>query len=426
MRAVALAIVLASARASANPFEVEGLTSRYAAMANTGVASADDAAALYYNPAGLVLVPGSDFELGTVGADAHLNHAGKLPDPLGVQLAVRAPLPLRGVLAGRLVVGIALHLLPRDVAHVIAPAPEQIYYPYYGDRLSRIVVLPGIAAHFDRVAIGAAVDVLAGLTGDLSGSDAGVTRALDPRADERIPTVARALVGASWQVTPSLRVGAVFRQRFELPIATRITTMIAGEPVDLDIAVHGQFAPHQLVGGAAYTRGRTTLSGELRYARWSDYRGPFVVVSSTLPLVGDVPALSPRVPFSDTIGARGGIETQLGAWTARAGYGYETSPVPAKQAGVTNLLDGPRHTIAAGGGRRFGRLRIDAHVQMQLLQARVIEKQLFDKLGAYDPFTSLRDEDPQTDGLQITNPGFPKVTASGQVFAAGITLAVPL
>jgi len=423
-----IAIVLAlCATARANPFDVLGLTSRRAAQAGTGAASADDASALYYNPAGLVTRPALELEVGTIGAYAHLRSAGRLSDPIGAQLAMRAPLPLRGALANRIVVGIALHLLPKDIVHVIAPAPDEGFYPYYGDRTSRIVVLPGAALHLGRLAVGVSVDVLAGLGGSISATE-GATRAIDARIDEQISTVMRALVGATWQASPCLRLGAVFRQRFEVPFQTTAQTLVAGEPIDLDLRAAGQFEPHQLVVGGVWSRGRNAIALDVRYARWSDYPGPYVRVDSVLPLVGDVPALEPRVPFSDTIGGRASIESRSGRWMLRAGYGFETSPVPATQTGVTNLLDGPRHTLAIGAGRVLTKqFRLDAHVQVQLVQGRTLDKELDNGLGTYDPFTSLKDEDAMTPGLQITNPGFPDpLHAGGQVISGGVTLEVGL
>jgi len=419
-------LTAAPAIASANPLEVLGLTSRHAGKANAGAASVDDAAALYYNPAGLVARLGRELSIGTIGAYAHLEGGGRLPDPIGAQIVMRAPLPLRGALADRIVVGIALHLLPGDVAHVIAPAPDEPYYPYYGDRLSRIVVLPGAAVRFGRLAIGASLDVLAGLGGSIEATE-GATRAIDVRGDERIPTVARAIAGATWQATRCVRLGAVFRQRFEIPVSTSVKTLVAGEPIDLDVSAAGQFTPHQLVLGVAWSRAAHVVSFDARYARWSDYRGPFVRVDSRLPLVGEVPGLSPRVPFDDTYGARLGIESRLGdRWIARGGYGFETSPIPERQTGVTNLLDGPRHTFALGAGHAWGRLRVDAHVQLQLVQGRETKKVIDNGMGVYDPFTSLRDEDTNEPGLQITNPGFPGITSGGQVLSGGVTLEVGL
>ena len=422
---IAATLTALAGTAAASPFEVLGLTSRYAGQANAGVASVDDAAALYYNPAGLVARPGGDVSIGIIAGYANLERGGSLADPAAAQLAIRAPLPMRGALRNRIVVGIALHLLPHDIAHIIAPAPDQPYYPYYGDRMSRIVVLPGVAARFGRLAIGVSIDVLGGLVGSLSATE-GATRAIDASADERIPTVARAIVGATWQITPSFRVGAVFRRRFEVPFATSAHAIVAGEPIDLGVTASGQFTPHQLAAGVAWARCGHVVSFDARYARWADYPGPFVVVASRLPLVGDVPALSPRVPFRDTYGARVGIESRWGTWIARGGYGFETSAVPAQQTGVTNLLDGPRHTFALGVGRAWGRLRVDAHIQLQYVQHRAIAKVLDDNLGTYDPFTSLRDEDRDTPGLQITNPGFPGIASGGEVVSGGVTMGMGL
>src|SRR4051812_50187952 len=58
---LAFALVAAHAAAArANPFELLGLTSRHAAQANAGAATADDAAALYYDPAGPAPGPGKE------------------------------------------------------------------------------------------------------------------------------------------------------------------------------------------------------------------------------------------------------------------------------------------------------------------------------------------------------------------------------
>jgi hypothetical protein len=418
-------VLLQANPAAANPFDVVGLTARHAALGGAGAAAADDAAAVYYNPAGLVARRGAELSIGITGAYARLRHTGGIADPGGAQLALRLPLPLRGALADRLVIGLALHLLPGEVARVIAPAPDEPYYATYGDRMARIVVLPGAALRLGPIALGASVDVLAGLAGAIDSTE-GATRALETRTDAQIDGIARAIAGVTWQVTPDLRLGAVYRQRFDLPVAVATTTRVADEPIDLDLRVRGQFAPHQLVVGAAFARPAFTAMIDLRYARWRDYAGPYAVVESRLPLVGEVPALAPPIPFDDTLGARAGLEWRLGPWTARGGYGFETSPVPAAQAGVTNLLDGPRHTIAAGAGRELGRWRVDAYVQLQHVAHRTLEKLVVGLDDPDDPFGSLKDEDLDTLGLQITNPGYPSIEGGGNVIAGGVTVEVAL
>ncbi len=362
-------VAVASTRAQANPFEVLGLTSRHAAQANAGVASADDAAALYYDPAGLVASPGKDLSLGTIGAYSKLDDAD-LHDRLGVQLAMRAPLPLAGPLRDRIVVGIALHMLPHEVARIISPSPDQPFYPYFSGRLSRIVVLPGAAVRLtDRIAIGGAIDVLAGLTGTIDAGE-GATRAVDARVDERVGTIARAILGGTVQATDALRLGLVYREKFELPFHTAATTLVAGEPIDLDVSASGLFTPHELVAGVGYARPSFVASLDLGWQMWSGYPGPYVKVDSQLPLVGAVPGQAPAVAFTDTYAIRAGIETRRNddGLVLRGGYAFETSGVPdlAAQMG-TKLLDGPHHTIAAGAGWQLGRFRFDAHVQAQLV-----------------------------------------------------------
>lgn len=359
-----------SPRAAASPVDVFGLTSRHAAQANAGVASVDDAAAVYYDPAGLVADPRLELAIGSMASHGHLEAGQQLSSKLGFQLAMRAPVPLAGSLADRIVVGLALHLLPHDVARVTSPAPDQAVYPWYGDRLSRVVIVPGIAVRLaSGVAIGAAVNVLAGLTGTVSASE-GITRALDASVDERIPTVAKVIAGVQWQLDPSWRVGAVYRQRFEIPIATTVTTEVAGEPIDLDLSTAGAFTPDTIVAGGAWSGDGVTVSADLQWARWSAYPGPFVRVDSELPLVGPVPGQLPLIAFRNTYAARAGIEARRDVWTLRGGYGFETSPVPSSQPDGIDLIDGPHHTIAGGAGWQHASLRVDAHLQLQLVGGR--------------------------------------------------------
>jgi hypothetical protein len=399
---------------------------------------------VFYDPAGLALHPGLELSIGGVAAWGHLtvgDGTAPLRDPGGLQLTMRAPLPLAGPLAGRIVVGLGLHLLPGEVARVIAPAPDQPSYPWYGDRLARIVVLPGVAVRVaPTIVVGVAVNVLAGLAGSITAGE-GATRAIDVRADERVPTVARIIAGALWDVAPAWRLGLVYHQRYETPFATTATTEVAGEPIDLDLRAAGQFTPHAVVAGVAWSPGPLVAALDLGYARWSDYAGPFVHVDSQLPLIGPVPGQTPVVPFDDTVAVRLGLESTVdgaGGVIFRGGYGFQTSPVPAHQTGVTNLLDGPHHTVAVGLGYAWpaalgGKgVRLDAHLQLQIVGGRTLTKRVWDGTGTYDPYTSLKDEvtddatQPSTLGVQLSNPGYPRLSSGGEVVAGGLTLTVGL
>lgn len=419
--AFAATLAVAATSARANPFELFGLTSRNGGRAGAGVAEVDDASASYYNPAGLAIRGGSEITLGAVAGHARLDHGGALPDPFGWQLALRRPLPLRGELADRVVLGLALHALPRDLVHVVAPPPERPYYVRVADRASRVIVMPALGVRLGRLAIGGALDILAGLDARVDARE-GTTRALDAAVDARVPTVARGALGVSWQLSRWVRLAATFHQRFAIPIATRVRAIAAGEPIDLDLQVDGQFTPHTWTLGLGWRNDRHAIAFDVRYARWSDYRGPYVRVASLLPLVGDVPGVAPRVPFVDTVGAHLGYEASYRQWRARAGYAFDTAPTPADQPGVTNLLDGPHQLFAIGGGRMVGRMRIDVHAQLDVVMARTLAKTIGENP---DPFVNLRDE-LADDGVQTSNPGYPTITGGGVVVAAGVSLEVPL
>src|SRR5207248_1647462 len=100
----------------------------------------------------------------------------------------------------------------------------------------------------------------------------------------------------------------------------------------------------------------------------------------------------------------------------------------------TNLLDGPKHLVTVGAGLTIAagarRVRIDAHGQLQAVEARTLVKQIAQPGAPYDPARALRDEvpddpqHPETLGAQISNPGYPRITGTGFVWALGLTLTV--
>lgn len=435
-------IAVACARsARANPVEVFGFGSEHAAEAGVGVASAEDFTAVYYNPAGLGAGTTKSAGFGFLGAVSNLkidDRRQAFSDPVGMLVGVTAPAPLGGALAGRIRVGAGMYLLPGKIAQVIARSPDEPFYPWYDNRLQRIVILPGVGVKIlDGLWVGLAANFLAALEGGILAGE-GSTRALEARVDEKVPAVARIIAGVAYDVTPQLRLGAVYRQRFEVPFATKAQTEVAGEPIDLDLEANGQFTPNQIGVGARLGGATGQISLDVTWSNWSEYPGPFVVVNSALPLVGPLAGELPDVPYHDTIAARLGGEVHAGdRLILRGGYGFESSPIPATQTGVTNLLDGPKHTVGLGVGVTWARkggkhARLDLHVQSQLVQARKISKVIFDGDGEYDPFTTLRDEvvddagDPDTLGAQISNPGYPGISSGGTVFSGGLTLAVEL
>jgi long-chain fatty acid transport protein len=443
-RAAALAVIAlgaGAAPAAASPVELFGFGSRHGAHAGAGVADVDDMAATWMNPAGLA-AGHKALTTGLLGWVSNLRvgeRRSPMAQPGGGLFGVTLPAPLGGPLAGRIGLGLGMFVLPTSIVRITARLPDEPFFPYYQGRAERLVIVPGVGVRVtDAIDVGVAANFLAGLGGGIAAGE-GATRALEARVDEVVPAVARLVAGVRWRVRGDLAIAAVYRQRFEVPFTTVARTEVAGEPINLDLAASGQFSPHTAVLGATWRPPGGALHLDLQYARWSSYPGPFVKVGSELPLVGPLAAELPAVPWRDTFAARLGGDVALGPrLVGRAGYGFETSPVPAAQPGVTNLLDGPRHTVGLGVAITWpaavaGKpVTLALHGQAQLIGGRTLAKSILPAGTAGGTFDGLRDEvtddpqDPATQGAQISNPGYPRLDSGGQVFSGGATLEVGL
>jgi hypothetical protein len=438
-RALVLLSLLLGARAVASPPDVFGLGSVESSLGGAVAARVDGFAAGHWNPAGLSWSRATRFSVGVLGAASHLRinqEPYRLTEPVGMIVGAAAPLPLGGPLTDKLTVGVALVLLPQSILHVIARLPDEPFYPYYDNRTQRLVVLPAIAYRLHpKISVGVGLNLLAGVAGQVLAIE-GPTRALEPRADEEVATRVAVNLGVRVRPHPAHDVALVFRQRFSVPFSTVATAEVAGEPIVLDLDAEGLYTPDQLVLGYSWaaTAG-FTLSADVTWARWSDYDGPYVRVKSELPLVGPLAGRLPAVPFSDAIKLSAGGEGRLGRLAIRGGYGFETSPVPASQPGVTNLLDGDKHILSVGLGLELpgagkSRWRIALHGQLHLVAARTMDKTISGPETL--PFDGLTDEvvddesEPETLGVQTSNPGYPRISSGGEVFSAGLTVEVEL
>ena len=292
----------------------------------------------------------------------------KQPVEKAVELFVYAP------------VGVALYVVPDSVVRVIARKPEQPFFPYYDNRTQRLVVLPSLAVRIGwGFSAGIAINYLAGLNGQVFTAE-GYTRAVEPRVDEAIFATAKIHAGLLWR-SPSDRFAAslVYRQRFSVPFNTDSRNRVGGEPINIRIDAEGLFTPDEIVvGGAVRVVPRLRVSADLTASLWSQWRGPFVLVDSDLPIIGPLSAPPPTLAYKDTVSLRAGVEYEhpvdgFCALRARAGYGFETSPIPAEsEQHGTRLLDGTKHFLGLGFGLRLSRgalgLRVDGHGQLHVVE----------------------------------------------------------
>src|SRR5688500_5238544 len=169
------------------------------------------------------------------------------------------------------------------------------------------------------------------------------------------------------------------------------------------------FIPRQLNLAAAWSPERWTLELDLTWYDWSSYESP--VSSTTTQFEADPPPgvtislpEAPTAParedprFEDRVVPRVGVEyalplgVQLGM-PLRAGYAYETSPVPP-QSGNTSFLDATRHLLSLGVGMQVegldpvlvGGLCLDLALQWGLLEDREQTKASGDSLTTRGSF----------------------------------------
>ncbi|HUS32704.1 MAG TPA: hypothetical protein VMZ53_29590 [Kofleriaceae bacterium] len=357
----------AGAPAEASPLDIVGLGSRRAGEANTGLASVDDASALYYNPAGLVAHAAcrleqepegdydespdpicverdrGDFIIGVTGAYSHLainKVRAPFNDAGGAQLAARARITERFALA------FAFHGPSQGGVHADVRDPEYPLYPYYRDRLSRPVLLVGAATSLsDAARAGAALDLGAGTS--------------HPKA----------IAGVTLRVSPSLQAGVVWRQRFAI--------------IDDTTGARVHYTPHTVLAGLTFANDAIRASVDAGFAHWSAYKGPFGSDSTV------------RVPYKSTGQLRLGLESNKDVGVSfRVGYAFESAAVPPTQP-TSNLLDGSKQTVAGGMSYGQGNIRVDAYVGLQIVGSR-----------------------------SMTDPDDTTLKSGGEIFTAGLSLAV--
>ncbi len=439
---ILLALACCSAHAWASIPDVFGLGSEESGVAGASAARVHDFSAGHYDPAALALLKKPEVSIGLIGFGSALKirrgddeRGIGISNPTAVLIGGATPIPFTGVLANRLYIAIAL-VVPDLLVRIVSHAPDAPFYPLYDNRTQRLVVLPSLAVRLPRgVSLGLGINYLAGLGGRIAASD-GATRVIEARVDENIFSHVGFNAGVRWQVTRDFATALVYRQAFSVPFRTVSRNNVAGQPINLDVDAEGLFTPHELVLGGALRLRKLLFSLDLQWSHWSEWKGPYVTVDSELPLVGAIAARPPKVAFNDTVGIRGGIELlamerKYSSLSLRCGYAFESQATPEEQPGVTNLLDGHKHRLAAGGGLRFqlfgGWVRADLHGTLDIVQSSTLVKKVAPR---GDPAAALSDEveddptKPQTLGTQISNPGYPEISGGGVVWALGFTITV--
>lgn len=370
----ALAALVFSSPALANPLDAYGFGARAIALGGATTCTSHGFAATYYNPASLA-ERGQPLalEVGYTFSEPVLRLDGRDLDvdpSHGFQGGITIP---GEIFEHHIGVALGLHLPDGLISRVRTLPQARPRFVLYDNRPQRLVVSTSAAVEIlDGLYFGAGLTYIAGtkgvldVVGTVSASDAERTR-LFSSVDVRFSSVRYPTVSVLYVPADDWRFGVTYRHEFvlTLDLDVRVRGDITIGDSELVAVENGSFlldsfntdlfSPRQLVLGAAHTVGELTFSFDLAWLDWSRFPPPV----SAIDLVVDLGELDVEVPvpdkpqpaeFRDIFVPRFGVEWLLSEVVElRGGYTFEPSPAPA-QPGVTNYVDSAKHIVSVGMG----------------------------------------------------------------------------
>jgi long-chain fatty acid transport protein len=423
--AAALVVLSLPGDASASPPDTLGVGSRSIAMGGAVVADVEDFGSVYYNPAGLARDNRLQVNAGYLRLHSHLSINDRSSDvePLGSSMF--------GIVAshslGRvdLAFGLAVLLNDQRIARTRTAILDRPRWELYDTRDHKIYLAPAVGIRpFRWLHIGGGVTFQSPATLSLD-----VRGSLDPfntantRFEHRFRgnLVSVRYAQAGFQIDPNedWSIGASYRGSFKIETVTLAgadlgISLFPGLPpiAQLQLAVASislsTFGPQQATMGVAYHPSEAfRIGADLVWVDWSGHGSLISDEEISLALEGgdslgiefpseirgrDPIALNLRDQWVPRVGGEGRAFARDGVRLfVRGGYSYERTPFP-EQTGVTNFVDGDRHTVSSGLGLVLdqlepgldGELRIDMHLLWGILPDRLHRKtSLVDPVGDY-------------------------------------------
>lgn len=385
--AVALVALLTSAHAMASGFGFYEHGAKATAMAGAFVAQADDASAIYYNPAGLAFLEGKYNIYSTIhpvksSSDATIfgvttdTTTGWLPPSAGY-----AAMSITDKIKAGIGVFIPYGLEVKWPQNWIGSEISQRTY------MSTYYIRPALALQVsENVALGLGVDfVWSKLTLEQQRSfsihPALPSGALDSTV-EGTATGVGFTVGAMIKVNEQFQIGAKYQHEVELDYEGDVVfdytasghplvdgtaaVLFQGQSVNTSITMPSEF----VVGAMFRVTPKMILEADYQFTKWSSYKSLNVQFDN--PLLD----LEDEGNWDDTWMIRIGAEYWVDReWAVRGGYIYDTSPIPDDTLKPL-LPDADRNEVTLGFGYDtkesccWGNLTADFALQWVLFEDR--------------------------------------------------------
>jgi long-subunit fatty acid transport protein len=374
--AAVLAIAASSARAGGMFLPVQGVHSLE--LAGALVAGANDADALWLDPAGLGRFAGKGtqglaFDVAYLYQPTAYTAAGPVrvtnqqPGEGLPSLAGAIGLDDQWVLAGGLTWKYApTNRYPQAIgtAESTVPGPER----YMSSGISGtqyVEVLVGAAYVVSpRLRVGATLQDLvtlldlqitaSGCPGSMScaAGDASFDMPLEFKGTQAFAPSGS--LGVQYDALPELTIGAVVQAPTRISDSTSLTAMVPASPVFHDLAVAGNqgtvsfWLPPSVRAGVQYHAGIFAIEAAVDVELWSMQR---TIDLSPQISIGTFQAMPVSIvrDYKTSVATSIGGEVQLGVVRLGAGIGYETSAAPADDV-TTLTIDAPKLLFGIGGG----------------------------------------------------------------------------
>ncbi len=347
--------------------DLQGVGSRVKAMGGAGTALAQDAAATYYNPAGLskcarnqATIESNYWRYGlSVDSDTEELEGETLSDRAALTFSACLHLPYR------LSVGLLFDTGVSQVQSLkqssLNKTPE---YALYGKPLEQISIIGGVSYKVNShlsIGVGGAVLVNSGLQISAAipvlGGDDEIAGAV---AWELKPATSF-YGGVRYEFDNQLVLAASLRTALfhQLKAEARTRVQAAGVLIDVDVLLENVawYSPLQASVGATYPVSETiTTAFDLSWYNYSAHPGPYIHISPLDP--EDSVAAGLNYPpdedpgFRDILVPRFGVELLATPKLAlRAGISYRPTPLPLPAPDKrANLLDASVATLSFGSG----------------------------------------------------------------------------
>ncbi|MCC6746620.1 MAG: outer membrane protein transport protein [Deltaproteobacteria bacterium] len=405
---VVLGLLFAAHTARADLASHFGMHPRSMGLGGAYTAVAEDVAALYYNPAGLVQLQGMTIGAGfLLGAPRLVENGASVGMPTETSTYLHLGLPLSGRLKEYLAFGFSLNLPTGKLFESRLYQKSEPYFVMYDSAVQVFQLRVGFGGRVPWrplrwLAFGAGLQLAGAVYGAVSfyapfqpggggGGAADPDLRLEAWMNADVPTDAF-FTGGAMAFLGRFRIGATYRGpqfvSVELPLDlyTRLSvsdTTKINMPVKAKATIRSKYHPQQVSLGVSYRGRRLLVSADLTWVDYTNFEIPYPKISLDIEQLAKDPGLrlflgpnaklldplKPQIRWTDMLVPRVGAEYKLVSWlTGRAGYSFERSPIRSTDLPT---YDCDRHTFALGARASFlrpwgvipGWLHLDLSVQ---------------------------------------------------------------